>query len=372
MARHTIRVLVVDDSLVMRQMIADYLDREPDIEVVGTASDGHQAIQRCAALAPDVMTLDVQMPGMDGLKTLETLLAKHPVPVVMVSSQTQAGAAITMDALERGAIDYVAKPDRGANAETVLGSELPRKVRLAAGADVRRILEIRRRRKARPRPTKPLATPGGTSAGAAAASPALADKCIAVGVSTGGPPALASVFEALKPPMPPLLVVQHMPAQFTKALAWRLDSRSSLTVCEARDGEPLKTDHVYIAPGARHMLVRGRPGTARIRISQDPPVSGHKPSADVLMKSVADVFGPKALGMIMTGMGRDGSDGCRAIRSSGGYVLGQDEASSDVYGMNKVAFVEGNVDRQFGLYEAARIVTQFVQTRWLGTATAAR
>ncbi|RMF93364.1 MAG: chemotaxis response regulator protein-glutamate methylesterase [Planctomycetota bacterium] len=369
--------MVVDDSMVMRQMISDYLAKAPDIEVVGTASDGRKAIAACLALSPDVITLDIQMPGMDGLQTLDELLAKKPTPVVMVSSLTHAGATITMDALDRGAVDYVAKPDRGAAAERVLGDELVRKVRLAAGSNVRRILEIRKRRRTRPttlaaRSTAPTAGAPAKAAPAGEAERLLADKCIALGISTGGPPALGVLFEALKPPMPPILVVQHMPAQFTKPLAWRLDSRSQLTIREGAEGDVLKPNHVYIAPGAYHMLVRGRPGSARVRLSNSEPVSGHKPSADVLMKSAAAVFGRNTLGVIMTGMGRDGADGCGAIRSAGGYVLGQDEASSDVYGMNKVAFVEGHVDKQFGLYDGARVITHFVHTRWLPSLAAAR
>ena len=196
--------------------------------------------------------------------------------------------------------------------------------------------------------------------------PELADKCIAIGISTGGPPALARLFESLGPPMPPIVVVQHMPPSFTKPLAWRLDSLGELTIREAAQEDLLEPNHVLIAPGGKHLRVR-RVGNSGRRpwCSTAPPVSGHKPSVNVLMNSVAETFGNNCLGVIMTGMGRDGADGCGVIRASGGYVLGQDEDSSDVYGMNKVAYVEGNVDRQFSLSEAAAVITRQVRNRWM-------
>ncbi len=192
----------------------------------------------------------------------------------------------------------------------------------------------------------------------------LADKCIAIGVSTGGPPALACLFESLRPPMPPIVVVQHMPPNFTKPLAWRLDSLGELSIREAANGDLLEPNHVLIAPGGKHLQVRRLDTSAKAVVRDGAPVSGHMPSADVLMKSVAESFGKNCLGVIMTGMGRDGADGCGAIRAAGGYVLGQDEASSDVYGMNKVAYVEGNVDRQFALSEAAAVLTRHVRSHW--------
>jgi two-component system chemotaxis response regulator CheB len=312
-------------------------------------------------LRPDVITLDIQMPNMDGLATLDAILARRPVPVIMVSSLTKLGADITLDALDRGAVDYLAKPDYGAKTRSALRDELPRKIRTSAGLDVRRILEIRRQRKQRraedakdkPPPRK-AEEPG---------PPELANKCIAIGISTGGPPALSRLFEALRPPMPPIVVVQHMPPSFTKPLAWRLDSLGELSIREASNGDLLEPNHVLIAPGGKHLLVRRAGGAVRAVVRHGAPVSGHMPSADVLMKSVAETFGKDCLGVIMTGMGRDGADGCGAIRASGGYVLGQDEGSSDVYGMNKVAYVEGNVDRQFALDEAAAVIARHVRSR---------
>ncbi|MGC4006831.1 MAG: CheB methylesterase domain-containing protein [Pirellulales bacterium] len=180
------------------------------------------------------------------------------------------------------------------------------------------------------------------------------DRCVALGISTGGPPALATVFAALRPPLPPIVIVQHMPAQFTKSFAERLNGLSALTVKEAEHGERPLPDHAYIAPGGRHLGLERRGATIRLVVRDGEPVSGHRPSVDVLMTDAARFYGERCLGVIMTGMGRDGAAGCAAIRAAGGTVLGQDQASSDVYGMNKVAFVEGHVDRQFSLDDAAQ------------------
>ncbi len=274
MASEEIRVLVVDDSAVVRSIIADSIAATPGMKVVGTAGDGRQAMQLLDALRPDVITLDIQMPNMDGLATLEAILARRPAAVIMVSSLTRLGANITLDALDRGAVDYLAKPDYGAKTRSALRDELPRKIRTAAGLDVRRILEIRRQRHQRRADEKgadekgisPISVkrPSGR-AGKLDLSPfplpELADKCIAIGISTGGPPALACLFEALRPPMPPIVVVQHMPASFTKPLAWRLDALGELTIREAAGGELLEPNHVLIAPGGKHLQVR-RVGTA--------------------------------------------------------------------------------------------------------------
>lgn len=361
MAREKIRVLVVDDSMVIRQRICDFVKATEDMEVAGTASNGRKAIDVFATTQPDVVTLDVQMPDMDGIATLEAILTKRPVPVIMVSGLTQLGAEVTFEALERGAMDYVAKPERGADAEAVLGDELIRKIRSFATADVQRILQIRKeraeraQRKAKLRP----ATPPPEQIDVPETN--LAKQCVAIGISTGGPPALASLFETLRPPMPPIVVVQHMPAHFTRPFAWRLNSLSQLSIKEADTGDTLRPNHVLIAPGGTHMELRRQGEMIKIVLRDGPPVSSHKPSVDVLMKSAASFYGPRLLGIIMTGMGRDGADGCRAIRAAGGYVLGQDEASSDVYGMNKVAFVEGSVDRQFHLEEAALVIRNQVR-----------
>jgi two-component system, chemotaxis family, protein-glutamate methylesterase/glutaminase len=362
MPERDIRVLVVDDSAVIRKIICDHISAAPGMSVAGTACDGRQALELLEEVRANVVTLDVQMPKMDGLATLEAILASRPLPVVMVSSHTRLGANVTLDALDRGALDYVAKPDYEAGADQSFRDELLRKIRFAAGTDVRRILEIRRQRKLR-RTMQPVQPPNIKNLPVEGTAE-LADKCIAIGISTGGPPALTSMFTLLQPPMPPIVVVQHMPPQFTKPLAMRLDSISRLSIKEAESGDVLRPNNVLIAPGGRHLELSLAGNTAKVALSDGQPVSGHKPSADVMMKSAAAIFGSRCLGVIMTGMGRDGSDGCKAIRQRGGCVLGQDEGTSDVYGMNKVAWVEGNVDQQFALDDVADMLMSQVQRLW--------
>lgn len=358
-----IRVLVVDDSAVVRSIIADSVAATPDIKVVGAAGDGLQALDLLDVLRPDVITLDIQMPKMDGLATLEAILARRPVPVIMVSSLTKMGANMTLDALDRGAVDYLEKPDYGSKTRTALREDLPRKIRAAAGLDIRRVLELRRKqrqqREETPRPAPPRRTQRSPR------QPDLTGKCVAIGISTGGPPALARLFGDLRPPMPPIVVVQHMPAGFTKALAWRLDALGELSVREAADGDLLAANLVLIAPGGKHLELRRTGGSVKAVVREGAPVSGHVPSVDVLMTSVAETFNKDCLGLIMTGMGRDGVEGCRAIRAAGGCVFGQDEASSEVYGMNKAAYLQGNVDRQFALEDAAAVIARYVQSRWV-------
>ena len=354
--------MVVDDSAVVRAMICDAVSRTPEMEVVGTAADGHQAIEVFRTTQPDVVTLDIRMPVMDGLEALDALLSIRPVPVIMVSSLTQLGAEITLEALDRGAIEYVAKPDSAAESQVTLQERLIEKIRFVAGADVRRILRIRKDRKKRvvsfwDKRHVPKAVP-------AAGPPEYADKCIVIGVSTGGPPALATLFESLAPPLPPILVVQHMPPHFIRPLASRLDALSRLSIKEAAMGDPLRPNHVLISPGDKHLRVRLHEGEAKVVLRDGEPVNSHKPSIDVTMRSAAEVFGDRCLGVIMTGMGADGANGCGDIRAAGGYVLGQDEASSDLYGMNKVAYQRGNVDQQFSLGDGGRVITRQAQLLW--------
>jgi two-component system chemotaxis response regulator CheB len=367
MEPNNIRILIVDDSAVMRAMLSDKLSDAPGLSVVGVARDGHEAVAANAKLHPDVITLDLQMPGMDGLQTIDAILNREPVRIIMVSALTRAGAAVTLDALDRGATDYVAKPERGVTDMSGFASELIHKIRNAADMNIRRVVLARRKQSTGRReivPERPV-----VKAGADACPADLAQRCVAIGVSTGGPPALTTLLESLKPPMPPIVIVQHMPAQFTGPLANRLNTISALTVREAAQGDQLQPNTVLIAPGGLHLELRGRGTHVCVLLRDLPPVSGHKPSVDVMMTSAAKIFGPNCLGVIMTGMGRDGSDGCRAIRTAGGYVLGQDDASSDVYGMNRVAFVEGNVDQQFSLQDGALLVHR--QVRRLGCAVAA-
>jgi two-component system chemotaxis response regulator CheB len=343
MSRKPIKVLIVDDSQLIRELMRDSLELQADMSVVGMAADGREALAMLNSLEPDVVTLDLQMPQMGGLETLDQMLSQRPTPVIVVSSFAKRAADVTLQALDRGAMDYVAKPDVTARAQQVFCSELPQKIRNMAGADVRRVLDYRRARQRRAAavPAQPENVVG--------ASSKFERSCIAIGVSTGGPPALATLFSALTPPLPPIVIVQHMPCLFTGPFANRLNTLSAIEVKEAATGDRLRANWALVAPGGKHLQLVRRGGNVEAFVFDGDPVSSHKPSVDVLMHSAARIYGSHCLGVIMTGMGRDGSDGCGAILGAGGIVLGQDEASSDVYGMNKVAFVEGHVTRQVSL-----------------------
>ena len=347
-ANRRIRVMVVDDSNLMRRQICDALLQQPDFEIVAEASDGIAALAMLDECRPDVITLDLLMPRLGGLETLDEILRWRPTPVIVFSSLSQRAAQVTWEALDRGAIDYVPKPEGVAQARQVLESELPQKIRNMAGANIELVLKYRKLRTNAQRPSA-----ASIDVMHAGDLQSMAQSCIALGISTGGPPALSRLFAEMKAPLPPIAVVQHMPAMFTGPFAERLNSLGGVAVREARDGEPLRPNVALVAPGGRHLKLRRQGAEVFAQVFDADPVSGHRPSVDVLMASAAACYGPRCLGVIMTGMGRDGADGCRAIRVSGGYVLGQDEASSDVYGMNKVAFVEGGVDRQVSLSQLA-------------------
>ncbi|MDR3508336.1 MAG: chemotaxis response regulator protein-glutamate methylesterase [Caulobacteraceae bacterium] len=322
-----IRVLVVDDSATMRGLISAALRRDPDIEVIGTAGDPIEARAAIKALNPDVITLDIEMPNMNGLEFLEKIMRLRPMPVVMVSTLTSAGAEATLQALEIGAVDCVAKPASVSAPDAF--AELIMKVKSAARSAVR------------PRTTV-AASPrrvGYRSTGA----------LVAIGSSTGGVEALLSILTRFPEGCPPTVVTQHMPATFTKSFAARLDRASGATVEEAYDGAPLEPGRIYVAPGGSAHLEVVRSGGLRCRLREGDPVSGHRPSVDVLFKSVADTVGAAALGVILTGMGRDGAQGLLAMRNAGARTLGQDESTCVVYGMPRAAFEIGAVERQLPL-----------------------
>jgi two-component system, chemotaxis family, protein-glutamate methylesterase/glutaminase len=350
------KVLVVDDSALMRRVITDSINESDDLAVVGTATNGEDALVKFRNLNPDIVTLDIQMPGMDGLTALEQILAIRPVPVIMVSSLTQRSADVTLNCLDRGAVDYVAKPENATQAQTVLREELVRKIRASMNADVARVMQIRKRR----RPAQTAASVDKVVAPVAShkysAKEDITGMCIAIGISTGGPPALTRIFESLTKPMPPIVVAQHMPGQFTGPFANRLNSISDLTIKEAESGDILQANHVFIAHGGMHLYLEQRGRIVKLDVRDGEPVAGHKPSVDVMMECAAKIYRERCLGVVMTGMGRDGVDGCRFIKEHGGYVLGQDQASSDVYGMNKLAFTSGHVHEQFSLDDAPAVI----------------
>ena len=335
-----IRVLVVDDSALMRQMLSAILSSDPAIEVVGTAPDPLVAREKIKALNPDVLTLDVEMPRVDGLAFLEKLMALRPMPVVMVSSLTESGAEVTLKAMELGAVDIFCKPaDSAAGGLQAHGRELVDKVKAAAHARVRALSD-----RARPAATPRLSV---------TALYKSTDRLVAVGSSTGGVEALRDIVLALPPDAPPMVCTQHIPPKFSASFADRLNGMAAVRVKEASDGERIMAGHVYIAPGDRHMEVR-RSGAALITHTFDGPlVSGHKPSVDVLFRSVAEACGSKAVGVILTGMGRDGADGLLTLRRAGASTIGQDEASCVVYGMPKSAREIGAVERELPLSRIA-------------------
>ncbi len=354
-----VRVLIVDDSALMRRLLSDLLGSSAEIEVVGVAHDGREAVVQAARLRPDVITLDVEMPEVSGLEALPALLAVHEAPVVMVSALTQEGAEVTLQALELGAVDFLPKPQRNQLTEMRASRDLlVAKVLAAAQSRVRRPRRGNAVGKA-PAPPAPAPAAARHRRGPAATTPPSAGPpCVVIGISTGGPQALSQVFPLLAAPLPPILVVQHMLAEFTGVFAERLDRYSgpSIKVKQAEEGDAVLPDRILIAPGGRHLSLTGRPPRVRVAISDDREVSGHRPSIDVLFRSAAAAFESAVVGILMTGMGRDGVEGCKAILAGGGFTIGQDEASSVVYGMNKAAFIEGAIKAQFALDELPGIL----------------
>ncbi len=325
----TVTVLVVDDSPSMRGLISAALKRDPDIEVLGTAGDPLEAREAIKRLNPDVITLDVEMPNMNGLSFLEKIMRLRPMPVVMVSSLTQVGADVTLAALELGAIDCVGKPTAGVTADRAF-SELPAKVKAAARARVRSGSDR---------------APSHTANGNFRPD----GRLVAIGSSTGGVEALLTVLSAFPANCPPTVITQHMPGTFTRSFAERLNKVCAADVSEAVDGAPLGVGKIYLAPGGEsHLQVVGST-SLRCRLSHEAAVNGHRPSVDVLFDSVSKASGKAALGVILTGMGRDGAQGLLAMRQAGASTIGQNESTSVVYGMPKVAFEVGAVERQLPL-----------------------
>ncbi len=327
----SIKVLVVDDSALIREVLSRMLMRDGDIEVVGTATDPIDAREKIKALNPDVVTLDIEMPNMNGLQFLDKLMRLRPTPVVMVSTLTKKGASETLLALELGAVDFVAKPSADAEGGLdAFGSNLRDKIRAAAKSDVRG--RSSERGEAPKLAIKSAAAPQGA--------------LIAIGASTGGVEAIRVVLSGMPLDCPPIVIAQHMPPGFTARFASRLDEVCDLKVLEAEDRAPLLAGHAYVARGDYHLRVERSAGLLRTRLSQDGLESGHRPSVDVLFNSVAQVVGSMAVGAILTGMGRDGARGLKAMRERGAYTIGQSQASSLVYGMPRVAWEEGAVVEQ--------------------------
>lgn len=329
-----IRVLVVDDSALVRQVLSTGLSQDPELEVVGTATNPYRARDLIIKTNPDVMTLDVEMPGMDGVSFLRKLMPQHPIPVVMVSALTQKGAETTFKALEAGAVDFIGKPtvNLAGGLEQMIGT-LAAKIKTIAKVNLKHLkrtplippVKLMKRMAPNPR------------------------QIIAIGASTGGTIALRQIISQLPAGIPGVVVTQHMPSTFTKVFAQSIDAVSALNVKEAQNGDEIKAGTVLIAPGGLHLGVK-RVGVKYFAVCErGPDVCGHSPSVDVLFKSVARAAGANAMGLILTGLGKDGAQGLLEMRQAGATTFGQDEASSVVYGMPKQAFLLGAVQRQVSL-----------------------
>jgi two-component system chemotaxis response regulator CheB len=346
-----IRVLIVDDAVVIRRLVSDCLAADPEIEVVGTAANGQIGLAKISQLNPDLVTLDIEMPVLDGLQTLVALRKVYPrLPVIMFSTLTERGGASTLDALALGATDYVTKPANvgsvGAGMQRIREELIP-KIRALCG------------HAAPGRPPPEAAKPFRTDSWA----PAGVD-IVAIGVSTGGPTALATLLPGLAKSFPvPILIVQHMPPLFTRMLAERLAAVSGFTAREGEDGALLLPGEVWVAPGGRHLELERSGATVRLRTQEGPPENSCRPSVDVLFRSVALLYGSRTLAVVLTGMGQDGLRGCERIREAGGQVLAQDEASSVVWGMPGAVSQAGLANRVLPLSQLAFEINRRVQPR---------
>ena len=338
------RVVVVDDSALVRSLLAEIINREPDMACVGAAADPLVAREMIRDLNPDVITLDVEMPRMDGIDFLSKLMRLRPMPVLMVSTLTERGAEVTLRALELGAIDFVAKPKIGvADGLRLLAQDITEKVRIAANARVKRV---------------PAVVAGAVPARAGAAVANLGrlstEKIVFIGASTGGTEATKDVLVNLPHDAPAVMITQHMPPGFTKSYAARLDGLCRINVAEAVDGERVLPGHAYLAPGGFHLSVERSGANYVARVRDGDPVNRHKPSVEVLFKSAARVVGPNALGIMLTGMGADGALAMREMRDAGSYNLAQDEASCVVFGMPREAIAAGAAHDVLPLPEIAQ------------------
>jgi two-component system, chemotaxis family, protein-glutamate methylesterase/glutaminase len=331
--RARIKVVVVDDSALVRGLLSEIINREPDMQCVGVAADPLQAREVIRAANPDVITLDVEMPRMDGIDFLARLMRLRPTPVVMVSTLTERGAEVTMRALELGAVDFVAKPKIGVvDGLKRLADDITDKIRVAAQAQVQRLSGA---------PATPAAAPATPSTSPSPLGRLSTEKLIFIGASTGGTEATKAVLTELPADMPGILITQHMPAGFTTSYAKRLDSLSRIRVKEAVDGERVLPGHAYLAPGGFHLSVERSGANYIARVRDGEAVNRHKPSVEVLFESAARVVGPNALGVMLTGMGADGAQAMRTMHDAGSYNICQDEASCVVFGMPREAIARG-------------------------------
>lgn len=357
-----INVLVVDDSAFMRRMISDMINSDPQMNVIGTARDGVEGIEKTEKLKPDVITMDIEMPRMNGLVALEKIVMDYHIPVIMFSSLTKEGAKATLDALSAGAFDFLPKPDNVYFANLDAAKiELISKINAATKVNLGN-LKKQVFSSAQSRPVATASTIAAPIIKTSGLSGAPFKKLVAIGTSTGGPRALQEVLPFIPGNIDAsILVVQHMPPNFTKSLAERLNSMSQIEVKEAENGESLRRGVALIAPGNYHMLARRKnDGTYYVELNQDAEVEGHRPSATAMMRSVAGVFASSSIGVIMTGMGGDGSDGMVDIKNAGGKTIAEDESTCVVFGMPKVAIKKNAVDYVVPLPKIARHIADLV------------
>ncbi len=367
------RVLIVDDSALVRSLLRAIIEAQPDLDCVGAAGDPYAAREMIRTLDPDVLTLDVEMPRMDGIDFLEKLMRLRPMPVLMISTLTERGAETTLRALELGAVDFVSKPRIGvAQGLQAAGAEIIEKIRMAANVRVTRggaagVASLASRGPATATstststgtPTPTTQAPAAMAASGAGDALVLAprrardrvgtERVVAIGASTGGTEAIRAVLTRLPADFPAIVITQHMPEGFTRSFAQRLDGLCRIRVSEARGGERLLAGNAYIAPGGHHMVVERSGANYRIAISDADPVNRHRPSVDVMFDSVASSVGPNAIGVILTGMGRDGAAAMRRMRDAGAWNIAQDEASCVVYGMPREALLAGAIDDSVAL-----------------------
>ncbi len=349
-----IKVLVVDDSMMMRKVLTDILSSDPDIEVVGTAINGKTCLQKMPFLKPDVITLDIEMPVLNGLDTLKYIMEHNPTKVIMISAHTTEGAKETLEALEYGAVDFIKKPDGSINNMEQITESILGKIKAISSANLQKVASIASKKRTTTFPQTPAPQKAKPLKGET-----FADKIVAIGTSTGGPDALKEIFiNKTMYENCAYLIVQHMPEKFTPLFADRLNSLSKIMVKEACDGDSVLFGHAYIAPGNKQMELQIRGGKPYLRVFDGEKVSGHRPSIDVMFRSVAKNFARKSVAVIMTGMGRDGASGIKEIRNKGGYTIAQDKDTSVVFGMNKEAIDEDGIDTVVSLHKIVEIVNE--------------
>jgi two-component system chemotaxis response regulator CheB len=341
----TVRVLVVDDSIIVRSVLSRELARDPEIEVVGTACDPYDAREQIVQLKPDVVTLDIEMPKMDGISFLKKLMEHYLLPVIIVSSLTASGSEMALTAISSGAVDVLCKPN-GSYSMRDFSAQLAGKVKDAAKINMRRFLDNVNRREITPPPAR---------------FSEVTEKILVIGASTGGTIALERILTQAPANCPPIVIVQHMPPGFTKAFADRLDKICPIDVKEACAGDELVQGRALIAPGNLHTSIRGADGRFIADVKDGPLVSGHRPSVDVLFSSAAKILGARAIGIILTGMGSDGADGMLAMKNAGAYTLAQDEATCVVFGMPRVAIEKGGAQKVLPLEHLLPEALRFVR-----------